>query len=665
MNAYTDYTQLPPEKLDEIADYVCEKFDEFRRSDKRRKVKERVAEARTAYDQDTEPATEPWEGASNMKFPLDTITVDHMVPRLFATIAGKDPILNMEDFGTLDKQYREDIIKFDNYVLKNDVKLPKILDSWLHTMAVDGQRYMLVHWEREKIKRRDFVVDPLAEQGLLTEENYYQNPGLYQGEMVPYLGMMMHEFEETVHDGAKITFVDFDDVYFPDRIDDWEEAPVLRKYWETWEAYKYKAEKAKFRGWLKPGKELLEEFEGALYEKRPEADEELRLEVPDTEDRSSTTEEGKLKQELLFIEGHVCWDVDGDGIQEKIIVRAEYNTRKCVYIRNNNELDMFNRKQLRMTSLFPEPGTGYGYGFFHKLRQIRDGASTLFNTLVNSAVIAMLPWFIYEEGAGFEEQEPELHPGKGVKVKDADKVKFPSINANAALFKDFLNFYIGLWERIVGLSDYSLGRESESVGKKGSTATGTMAIIQEGQIVHEYRGLTIQKQFEEIFEIIHDLYYLNMPPGLDAAVLGKPLDRRLMSRNYKLKLMGSTVSANRYNERLEVQEALMIGEQGAKMGLVNPEPLLRMYFKTIRNLDVDEVLAGPMAGILERLFNPQEGDPFAPLVSDMSQKPPEELAQDEMTRQVGQQVKGELEEEMQDVVAGMSQAQRQNRAAGV
>jgi hypothetical protein len=192
-----------------------------------------------------------------------------------------------------------------------------------------------------------------------------------------------------------------------------------------------------------------------------------------------------------------------------------------------------------------------------------------------------------------------------------------------------------------------------------------MAIIQEGQIVHEYRGMTVQKQFEEIFEIIHDLYYLNMPPGLDTAVLGKPLDRRLMSRNYKLKLMGSTVSANRYNERLEVQEALMIGEQGAQMGLVNPEPLLRMYFKTIRNLDVDEVLSGPMAGILERLFNPQEGDPFAMLVNDMSQKDPEELQQDAISKQVGEQVKNELLEDAQQVVAGMSPDQRLNKAAGV
>ena len=654
MAEYTDYRDLPPEKLDEIADYVCEKFDEFRQSDKRRKVKERVLEARDAYEQNTAPATEPWEGASNMKFPFDTITVDHMVPRLYATIAGKDPILNMEDFGALDKQYREDIIKFDNYVLRNDVKLQNILDPWLHTMAVDGQRYVLVYWNREKVKRRDFVRNPLADSGLLTEEDYFQNPEAHQGEMVPYLGMMMHEFEETVHDGAKVEFVDFDDVYFPDRIDDWEEAPVLRKYFETWEAYQYKAMKMKFRGWIEPDKETLEDFEGSLYDKRPSAEEELKLEVTDTEDRASVTEEGKLKQELFFVEGHINWDVDGDGIQEKIIVRAEYNTRKCVYIRNNNEMDMFNRKQIRMTTLFPEPNTGYGYGFFHKLRQIRDGASVLFNTLVNSAIIAMLPWFIYEEGAGFEEQEPELSPGKGVKVKDADKVKFPSINANAALFKDFLNFYIGLWERIVGLSDYSLGRESESVGKKGSTATGTMAIIQEGQIVHEYRGVTIQHQFEEIFEIIHDLYYLNMPPGLDVAILGHPMDRRLMSRNYKLRLMGSTVSANRYSERMEVQEALMVGKEGAQMGLVNPEPLLRMYFKTIRNLDVDEVLAGPMMQVLQRLFNPDEEDPFGPMVMELSQESPEELVDKQMTQQVGEQVRGELKEEVDQVMSPRS-----------
>jgi hypothetical protein len=650
----TDYTELPEEKLKEIAEHICLKFDEFKQAEKRKAVKERVEEARKAYEQDTPPATEPWAGASNIKFPFDTITVDHMVPRLYATIAGKDPILNLTDFGQLDKQAREDIIKFDNWVLNNDVKLPTILDGWLHRMAVDGQRYMLVYWDRDKIKRRDFAQD--EEGNLVTEETYQTNPEMYQGEMVPYLGMMMHEYEEVVHDGAKVEFVDLDDVYFPDRVDDWEEVPVIRKYWETYEAYKYKAVTKGIRGWVKPDKDAMEEIEGALYDKRPGDDQELTLEQKDTEDKDSPTEEGKLKQELLFLEGHINWDVDGDGIQEKLIARVEYNKRKLVYIRNNNELDPRNRKQIRMTTLFPEPHTGYGYGFFHKLRQIRDGASTLFNTLINSAVIAMLPWFIYEEGAGFEEQEPELHPGKGVKVKDADKVKFPNINANAAIFKDFLNFYIGLWERITGMSDYSLGRESETVGKKGSTATGTMAIIQEGQIVHEYRGVTIQKQFEEIFEIIHDLYYLNMPPGLDMAVLGKPMDRRLMSRNYKLKLIGSTTSANRYSERMEVQEALMVGEKATQMGLVNPDPLLRMFFKTIRNLDVDEVMAGPMAMVLQRLFNPDEEDPFAPMVAQLAQESPEELVDRQMTQQVGEQVRGELQEKVAEVTGGLQGA---------
>jgi len=647
-----DLRKLSQEQLDELGKYVFDKWNEFKNSPKRQQVQDRVKGARDAYHQVTTVATSPWRGAANHHFPLETITVDHMVPRFAATVVGKDPMLTLEDFGKLDKEHKELVEQFDDYVLKTDVKIQNLVDEWLEGLAIDGHKYAQIFWNYKEGKQRKYYQ---TQESILTEGAYNSMPPDEQPQgLFPNQGLMMYEDTVATHDGVKIKFVPLDNLKFADAIDDWEEADIFRDYYCPWHKFKQYVSNGT-DGWIQLSKEELQELEDQLLDKRPDAPEEKTNEPQDTQDRRGTTEAAKLKQELFLIEGHINRDVDDDGIEEKIIVTIDSLTKKVVYIEDNAKLDPMNRKQIQPTWLFRERGTAYGYGFHHKLKEISEGASDFCNTLINSAVIAMIPWFFYEGGSGFEEQQPELEPGKGVKCKNVDKVKFPNLNANAAIFKDFLNIYLALWERVVALSDYSLGRESEVLGKKGGTATGTLAVIQEGQIAHEYRGLTIQKQFERIFEIIHDLYYLNMPLEAEIAILGQPIPKRIMSRNYKLKLTASTASANRAAERAEMMEAGSVGQQLVNYGVADPVAIGRDLLKMFRNINVDEWLNGPMSQIAGRMnTKDQEGDPFPHLVAEMLQMSPQQLVELINNNQLGAQYKQEVTQSMRELESAVS-----------
>lgn len=656
-----DLTNLDQTILKELADYVTNRFDEYKKSSKREEVLKRIEESRKAYDQDVKPTSFPWKDASNILIPLTTISTDQLEPRLAASIIGRAEIIVTEDFGKLDEETSESIANLDNAVLENDVNIRPIVKRHVHKILLDGQVYPLIYWSFRESWNKEYATDPTNMQQMQegaynqsvqagTSSDMMSQYGLPTNtQMTPRNGMMTYDFKQVVQNGCRIEDVDITDLYLPDRIDDWEDAPKIRKCWMEWGEYKAKIKDGKM-GWIpKTGEELID-LEGRLYDKRPDPDD--RLSIPDPNVRSEgDTEAAKIKRELLLLEGHFTYDVNEDGIEERLIVRIEHGSKKVLYVCDNSELDPLNRCQIQLVRLLEESGTGYGYPVHRKLKMIENGASQLFNMLVNSAMIQMLPWYFFEESAGFKTQEIDLYPGAGIPVGNVDKIKIPQIQPTAAAFKDFLQIFLGLWERVISISDYNMGRESSSTER--TTATSTLALLQEAAVVHEYLGGGLQEQYTKIFSIIHDLYYMNLTPESEMEIIGKNLPR-VLSRNYKFKLAASTKSSNRHVERMEIQEALAVAKEGVTMGVINPIEPIRSYLKTFRksDVDVDKWLTGPIVQISARI---QQDPVFAQAVMTMLQTPPEEIMVAAKNKDIGEKVTGEVEEAIGGLQKGLEQ----------
>jgi hypothetical protein len=186
------------------------------------------------------------------------------------------------------------------------------------------------------------------------------------------------------------------------------------------------------------------------------------------------------------------------------------------------------------------------------MKAIQNGASDIFNLVVNSATVTMIPWFFYGNKTGLN-TKVEIYPGKGVPVDDPSQVVFARFQNNPQAYQGFIDLFITLWERVSSIGDLQLGRPAES---RKPTATEIMSVIQEGNIKHNYQAKVFREDFIDLVKTIYDLYYQNMPFDKQFMYHGQPvaIPRSLMQRGYKFKLTGSTEIANKLIERKENED---------------------------------------------------------------------------------------------------------------
>lgn len=633
------YEEMSEEMAEELGKYVTRKWEESKKSSLRAQVISDAIDARNAYDQ-IPSSEELWDDAINLVLPFLSISVDQLEPRLVASIAAHDRLITIDDKGEMDEQLVKDIETMDNAVLKDDVGVPKIVKSHIHNILLDGHVFVAPYWDFREGKVREWVTDEMGAPVDVPEGGELP-PGT-----VEYAGKMMVEKIVKTRDQAAVDELDSEMVFIPDRIDDWETAPIIYEYYMSWGEFLAK-QRGETKGWVPMSKEELGELRDQLYTKRPDIGKQME-EGEEDERGDEGTKGGGLKSELRLLQAHIDYDVDEDGIEEKVIVTIEEATQKIVYAINNLDLDPLNRKQIRVLRLMKRYNSGYGYSLYSKLKMIQEGGSDTTNIMLNSSIIQMMPFFFYEEATGFNTQEIELFPGAGIQVGDVKRILMNSFQPNAGAFKDIIEIFFRLWNYIVTLPDYSLGREPTS---EGSTATGVLSLLQEASIAHDYMGGTLHDQYTELFQIIHDLCYLNISPAREMATLGRPVQTKVLSNSYKISLVASSKSANRHVERMELGEALEVAKEGVNLGVITPDAPIRDYLETFKGVNVERWMNGPLAQVFTRMREAlnAEGkgadtppDPFGDIVMNMLGQSPAQLTDMMQAATVGAQVKDEV-----------------------
>ncbi len=635
------YDTISSEMREEISAYIHRKWEDASKSSLRDRVIREAKESKDAYDQ-IPTSKELWKNAVNLLLPFHLISVDQLEPRLVASIVAHEDVVQVEDPGQLDRDLKNDITKVDNVVLTDDLKIKEVVKRHIHDILLEGQIYVAPYWDFRRGKMREFMVG----------EDGKPMPAPGEGEEMPegaisYGGRLMQEKVVKEKDKAQMDMLDLENIFIPDRVDDWEETPVVYEHYMTWGDYKGRVKQGT-QGWVGHGEDAMVDLEAKLFTKRVEAGKLLRTEGEDREKGEPHVAAEQLKNELRCLQAHMTYDVDGDGIEEKIICTIEEQSGTILYIINNAELDPLNRKQIRKIVMLPRSGTGYGYNIYSKLKMITEGGSNTLNIVLNSCIIQMLPFFFYEESAGFQTQEIELFPGAGIPVSDVKRIAMNTFQPNAAAFKDVIEIFFRLWQYIITLPDYNVGREPTS---EGSTATGVLALLQEAAISHDYQGATLHDQYGDLFRIIHDLCYLNMDPLREVEILGHEMSRRVLSNTYKVRLVSTSKSSNRHVERLEMTEAMTVGEKGVSMGVVTPDIPIRDYLALFPNINTEEWMNAPVSKVAGRMRSSmgleggekeEEVDPFGDLVMQLLPMSPEALGQLMRTLEVGKAVRDDM-----------------------
>lgn len=571
----TETKALGPEERPEVPEYFTklvkhclEMYDQYKDSKYRKTKIDEIKEAREAYDQvDRKDLKSKMEDASCLNLPLTTITVDNQEPRFVAALVGKEPFINFNMSGMEKKDEGTILVEdFFNKELKETVKIENYCMNHIHMLLNEGTVFPIPEYTLEEKVVRDFKFDQNGNIVMKTVDvpapvtdqigNALAGPDGSPLMQVIKQSTGEPDMEETTvieREGGKIELVPFKDMFYADdlgTVEEWENGDKIRRVYPTYAELQRAKDK---KGYMNIGPWLLKERTGK------EITEEEKLQ---------TTQDGSIvtgKETIEAIECHITYPIYRDDTKEeneqsdfteaKIIVTIALKSKVPIRLLLNRDVLWTDESMIKRNRLYPEYGRSCGTPVYGKLRSIQKGCSDMFNAVLDIAYICMLPWFFYDDKAGLK-GEISLYAGKGVKVDNVQGILIPQFHINPAQYLEFVNIFMSMWERVGNLSDWNMGLTNQAGGKK--TASEVLAVIQEGNISHNYRANTLREEFISIIKTLYDLYYQYMPLDKSFVFQGRQVQipRKLMKRNYKFVLSGSTDSANKMIERKTSEDLL-------------------------------------------------------------------------------------------------------------
>ncbi len=563
--------------MQKLVDHCFKLYDDWKGSSYRAaKIKE-AERSRKVYEQLPTVKDWPWKDASNIVLPLTTITIDNLEPRLVAGIIGKDPICQFEMTGQENKDDGTKLIEdWFNKELKNSIGIEDVSMSIVHTLMLDGTVYPVPQYDLVEKTVRDFVTDPRTGQ-MAINPPVVADPATGQPMQNPQAGKPITQ-EQTIteYEGGKIDLVPISDMYHADdagTIKEWEKADKIRKVRFTYGELMTHFQK-QTKGYMNIGPWLIGEKKTLTIDE----DDKTPGQVIAGVDVGG-------KESIECIECHITYPIfrveededteQTDFREERVVVTIAVDSKIPIRVIKNLDLNMKNDSMIKRIRLFPESGRSLGTCVYGKLKGVQDGSSDIFNMIVNCAYISMMPWYFYDDRAGIKGQQ-EIYPGAGVNCDSVEGVKLVTFNSQPEAHLAVLNFLVTLWQRLESIGDYQIGAGSSDK----RTATEVMAVIQEGNIKHNYQAKTTKGEFVSVLKTLYDLYYKNMPMDKQFIYAGKPVQipRNVMRRDFKFTLNASTEMANKLIERKTAED--LYGLAG-KNPLINPmkttEDLLKAY----------------------------------------------------------------------------------------
>ena len=603
-----EYSPDAKEKNGKWHDLVMFCIDQYEAIKKSQYRKATIAEIETSnrvYHQIAEATTDdPWPGASNIVLPLTAISVDNLEPRIHAGLVGQQPIVR---FAEESEQEQSDntktIERWYNAELSDNVKIEDRTQSLTHQLLLDGTVYALPEYDIEETTVKDFV--------FLTgrEEHWQVNQMMAEGIQPLPNGMLVGkdgkvittERREKKSEGGKIQLIPFTDIFIADDAEDWEKTNVYRKVYPTYGELK-RYEEGDRIGYQNIGVWLLHD---AGDGKKSDDQQSPAQSIDDIRETGKETIEClECTISYIYKEDEEEKEDIEDWREERYVAEIALDRGILIRLVRLRDLNWKNEHFIKRVRLYAEEGKAYGTSIYGKMRSIQDGASKTFNHCINVAEIVLMPWFFFTTKVGLK-GDIVLHPGKGIQVDDLkDGILFPNFNINPAQYIDFLYLWTSFWERLISIGDLQIGRPAEERGKK-TTATEVMAVLQEGNVKHNYQAKTVREEFLSVLRTLYDLYYQHMP--LDKTFLwdGKrvPIQRQQMARKYVFTLVGSTEYSNKLIER-KVAEDLFNLSVSDPQQMFNPVPiredLLRTYNKTNLQEYIDPFM-GQLSNVLKQM----------------------------------------------------------------
>ncbi len=475
---------------------------------------------------DQEQKNFPWEKASNLVIPIQAITVNAFVARQMNILFSLPPFWTAKP---LNPQWSDHAVPTQNmldYYQKQEMKLAKNLIPFTYDQGNLGIGVAKQIWVSELISDKVYTDD-----GSIISADY-------------------------LDDGPRLIPIAIEDAVFP--IDSTQDIQSCE-----WFAHRFRLNWGKVKERLRKIKESNE----AIYINGEDIENKfVRLASARVEKQEEIEKLSRsmLLREHEFYEVWCDYDYDDDGREEKCCFTfhnsADAQDQTSFTLVRPILNPWSHRLRPFLTSqCFPRPHRVLGIGFGQRLERLQEGLSTTANQGINNWSVTSAKVITYKKGLGIKGPF-KWYPGRAIGVNEHTDISTVEMGSEYTSGQMIINFLKDVSERVTGVSDYWLGRESSTVGSS-ATATSTLALIQEGMKLFDFLMKNTRNTLNDSAYMLYMMVRQMKPLGTVYPVLGEKEgklveetwvargDGREVKKCLEFDLTASSAYANRMVER--------------------------------------------------------------------------------------------------------------------
>lgn len=531
-------------------------------------------------DPDANPKLEPWRFAADCGVPLEAITLRAIIARFVKTIFTK-PICNVSPRGKSDRQTSKIVQEYNEYTLEDEMNYERNFYDIMMDVGLTGDgwgKLVEINDDYEWDETYFTLINSVSGEPVIDPETKVEGddewPEGYPVEVNeefqplpdPITGSTPEVKEVTVtkkvkkYFGTKIIPVDPKDLILPDGCDTYEVDDM------PWIGHRFK------KNWY-----WLKDREG-----KPEDGgyENIDILKPAPQGDSVSTVD---RIGLIEVWGSV--DIENsEGKKKPREIIALYALEKAEllgWIPNPYK----GQRMLFHWQIMPMPHRARGKSIPEFARGLRDLIDSLFNNMINRDTINSHPPFVYDEESGFD---PEIHsfgPAEFWGVNDKSKLgRLDMGNIQEFRSQWIIEFALGLLQKLFGVTDYTLGSESNIASNK--TARGIMAIIGEGNFSFDTMIALLQMTNKKFFEANIKMHAKMMKEySMEKKVFYvteeednpyREIALNALSLNWNFIPRGTSVNVNVYRRKEDAKESYAILAKNPLFSAMTPTTMNNM-----------------------------------------------------------------------------------------
>lgn len=620
--------RIPDETIDDKS-LVFRGLDKFGAFERDRVVWLRRRERYYLAVEDFETSTRkgPWNGSSNLHFPLTEIQCNALHALIMQAIFFRHPWFYIDpQEEDIDVERVDKIERFMKYVLERYCNYNKgiylAVDDWATDLTREGIAIFSRGWEVVQRRFRDVVKN----EGFYSQNFNFQK--LFEDTPEEDFDMLAKQFIKepyreqsiirTVFNGPIVVAEDPAFVLFKGDVVDCtdlnEHETVIKVcYWTKEQLLRFKNSEYfdadAVDTVIERGAEskALSSSQAFLNTKRRAEDHQSGINT------SASASEGD-QYEFLVVYDTVSLDSkDKFSMPDKLQYIIHPSTQTLMRWTYLDRISTNGKLPLHMAHLFRRPRRSIGRGMVQTMYNLNDTLDVLVNQSIDAGIIANNPMFGFKGDATWDPQEVRVEPGLGIKMDDphAD-IKFFNWNVNPSWSMAVQSGIMSMAERMTAIGPTTVGQVGQYIGPLRSTS-GVQALGQNANMLHDVWFQRIKCCMSELFEGLYCDCTVMMPEKLKISVTGaygvplldedgKPVKMDI-SRDELAKRVHFGIFANGSNLNKEVEKAnamemaqFSFQPIAIQTGIVKPEnvyEILKEVHRTLGTARVERFISKP------------------------------------------------------------------------